>query len=101
MKSDVQKLEGLKRRLNIEIPHDVVHAALEKMYKEVQRVAKFKGFRPGKAPLNLVKTEYKAKVENDVVSQIVQDHYAKALDEHDLNPVNYPEIVLDGLKEGE
>lgn len=101
MKSEVQKLDGLKHRLNIEVPQDVVNAALEKMYKEVQRVAKFKGFRPGKAPLNLVKTEYKAKVESDVATQIVQDHYAKALDKHSLDPVNYPEIEFDGLTEGE
>jgi trigger factor len=101
MKSQVEKLDGLKHRLNIEIPPETVAAALEKMYKQVQRVAKFKGFRPGKAPISLVKTEYKAKVESDVASQIVQDHYAKALDEHALNPVNYPEIEFDGLKEGE
>jgi trigger factor len=101
MKSDVEKLEGLKRRLSVEIPSEVVSNALEKMYKDVQRVAKFKGFRPGKAPLNLVKAEYKAKVESDVATQIVQDHYGKALDEHSLDPVNYPEIEFDGLKEGE
>lgn len=101
MKSDVQKLEGLKRKLNIEVPHDVINAALDKMYKEVQRVAKFKGFRPGKAPLNLVKTEYKSKVESDVAAQIVQEHYEKALDEHELFPVGYPEIDLDPLTEGQ
>lgn len=101
MKSEVQKLEGLKRRLNVEIPPDVVNAALDKMYKEVQRVAKFKGFRPGKAPMNIIRTEYKAKVETDVATQIVQEHYEKALDQHELFPVNYPEIDLDPLKEGE
>src|ERR1700733_9242024 len=101
MKTHVEKLNGLARRLSVEVPQEVVNLALEKMYKQVQRVAKFKGFRPGKAPINLVKTEYKAKVESDVASQIVQDHYAKALDEHDLSPVNYPEIEFDGLKEGE
>src|ERR1700678_3682439 len=99
MKSQLENLGGLKRKLSVEVPHDVVNTALEKMYKEVQRVAKFKGFRPGKAPLNLVKTEYKAKVESDVATQIVQDHYAKALDEHSLDPVNYPEIEFDGLTE--
>jgi trigger factor len=101
MKSNVEKLDGLKHRLHVEVPQDVVNAALEKMYKEVQRVAKFKGFRPGKAPIKLVKTEYKNKVESDVATQIVQDHYAKALDEHSLDPVNYPEIEFDGLTEGQ
>jgi trigger factor len=101
MKSEVQKLSGLSRRLNVEVPPEVVNLALEKQYKEVQRVAKFKGFREGKAPMSLVKTEYRSKVENDVATQIIQDHYGKALDQHELDPVNYPEIEFQGLKEGE
>lgn len=101
MKSDVQKLQGLSRRLNVEIPPEVVKQALDKMYKEVQRVAKFKGFRPGKAPLELVKAEYRSKVESDVATQIIQEHYGKALDQHELDPVNFPEIEFEGLKENE
>ncbi len=100
MKSDVQKLKGLMRRVDVEIPQETVKAALDKMYKEVQRVAKFKGFRPGKAPIDMVRLEYRAKIENDVASQIIQDHYGKALDEHDLTPVNYPKIDFEGFTEG-
>jgi trigger factor len=100
MKSDVEKLQGLSRRLKIEVPPEIVSAALEKMYQDVQRNAKFKGFRPGKAPITMVKQEYRAKVENDVAAQLIQEHYAKALDQHDLDPVNYPEIELEGLQEG-
>src|SRR5437870_1371826 len=101
MKSEVQKLKGLGRRLNVEVSPEVVKAAMDKMYREVQRVANFKGFRPGKAPLDMVKNEYKSKVENDVVTQIIQDHYGKALDEHSLDPVNFPEIEFTGLIENE
>jgi trigger factor len=101
MKSHLEKLSGLKRKLNVEVPPEVVTAALEKMYKEVQRVAKFKGFRPGKAPMSLVKTEYKAKVESDVATKIIQENYSKALDEHTLDPINYPDIEFDSLNEGE
>ncbi|MDZ4676272.1 MAG: trigger factor [Oligoflexia bacterium] len=101
MKSEVQKLSGLSRRLSVEVPLEVVTKAFEKQYQEVQRAASFKGFRPGKAPMSLVKAEYRSKVENDVVSQIIQDHYGKALDQHELDPVNRPEIEFQGFKEGE
>src|ERR1700683_3558463 len=98
MKSQVEKLDGLKHRLNVEVPPETVTAALDKMYKDVQRVAKFKGFRPGKAPMNLVRSTYKDKVENDVATQIIQEHYEKAIDEHSLQPVNYPQIELDAVE---
>ena len=101
MKTEIQKLAGLTRKLNVEVPPDVVRAALEKMYRDVQRVAKFKGFRPGKAPLNMVKSEYKSRVESDVTTKIIEDHYSKAVSEHSLQPVNFPEIEFDGLKDGE
>ena len=101
MKSDVQKLAGLTRKLNVEVPPEVVSSALGKMYKDVQRVAKFKGFRPGKAPIDMVKSEYRSKVESDVATRIIEEHYGKALTEHSLQPVNMPEIEFDGLKEGE
>lgn len=101
MKAELQKLDGLGRRLQIEVPADVVNAALEKMYQQVQRQAKFKGFREGKAPMNMVKTEYKGRVEGDVAEQIIREHYDKALNEHQLEPVNFPAIQFDGFKENE
>jgi trigger factor len=101
MKSEIEKLTGLTRKLNIEIAPETVKAALDKMYRDVQRVAKFKGFRPGKAPIDMVKTQYKSKVESDVATRIIEDHYGKAIEEHSLQPVNYPEIEFDGLSEGQ
>jgi trigger factor len=99
MKSDVQKLTGLSRKLNVEVAPETVKIALDKMYRDVQRVANFKGFRPGKAPLDMVKTQYKSKVESDVATRIIEDYYGKAVEEHSLQPVNFPEIEFDGLAE--
>ncbi len=101
MKSDIQKLEGLSRKLQVEVPADIVNAALDKMYKEVQRKAKFAGFRPGKAPIEKVKSQYKTDVEYDVVDRIVREHYTKALDEHDIYPVSMPAIDFEPLKANE
>ncbi|MCC6278749.1 MAG: trigger factor [Oligoflexia bacterium] len=101
MKSEVTKLDGLKRRLQVEVPPEVVSMALENQYKQVQQVAALKGFRKGKVPLAMVKTEYRSRVEQEVVSQLIQDHYGKALDQHALDPVNFPEIQFESFQEGQ
>ena len=101
MKSEVEVLAGLSRRLRVEVPREIVEAELARAYREVQKEAKFQGFRPGKAPMHMVKAEYQSRIEKDVATRIIQDHYGKAIDEHSLNPVNYPEIEFEGFREGE
>ncbi|MBK9293451.1 MAG: trigger factor [Oligoflexia bacterium] len=101
MKAELKKLDGLSRRLQIEVPSATVNAALERMYQQVQRKAKFKGFREGKAPMSMVKTEYKSRVELDVAEEIIREYYDKALTEHSLEPINFPAIEFDGFKENE
>jgi len=48
MKVAVKKVDALKRELNFEVPKDRVTQVLEEVYSELGRVAKIKGFRPGK-----------------------------------------------------
>lgn len=101
MKAELTKLEGLTRKLNVEVPLETVTSALEQNYKAVQKVAQFKGFRQGKAPMDMVRAQYKGQVESDVVNRLIQDHYGKALDEHSLIPVSLPEIDFENFREGE
>lgn len=100
MKVDIEKLSNLERKMNVEIPADIVVAELEKYYKEVQKTANIQGFRPGKAPMNMIRKMYKDRVEKDVAGQLIRDHYVKALDAHNLDPVSYPTIDYDTLTEG-
>ena len=50
MKSTVESLEGLERKLNIEVPQESVQNEFELAYKNIQRQASIPGFRKGKAP---------------------------------------------------
>lgn len=101
MKSEVQNLEGLTRRLSVEVPSDAVTDAMEKMYRDIQKVAKLKGFRPGKVPMATIKTKYQAQVESDASRDVIMEFYQRALAEHELVPVNYPQFDFDGVKDGE
>lgn len=100
MKSTVEKVSQLQRRLNIEVPAAAVSSAFETMLKGIQKQANIKGFRQGKAPLATIKSVYGDRVKQDVVQDLVQKHYFEALKEHDLDPISYPEFEFDQPSEG-
>jgi len=95
MKSNLEKVSSLERRLNIEIPAADVGAAFGRVFKQVQKQAHLKGFRPGKAPLPQIKSVYGDRVQQDVVQELIQKHYYEALKEHAVEPISYPEFEFD------
>lgn len=100
MKSTVEKVSSLQRRLNIEVPATAVNTVFEQMFKGVQKQATIKGFRQGKAPLATIKSVYGDRIKQDVVQELVQKHYFQALQEHQLDPISYPEFEFDQPNEG-
>ena len=100
MKSTVEKVSQLQRRLNIEVPAQTVSTTFEQMLKGIQKQASIKGFRQGKAPLATIKNVYGDRVKQDVVQELVQKHYQDALKQHGLDPISYPEFEFDQPAEG-
>lgn len=99
MKSQVDKLNGLSRKLNVEIPAEKVQQAFDKVYKAIQKKANIKGFRQGKAPLATIKSIYSQQVKSDVVNELVNEAYSAALEEHKMDPVGYPKISFNQIEE--
>jgi trigger factor len=99
MKSTVDKLEGLSRKINVQIPAEKVQQAFDKVYKAIQKKANIKGFRQGKAPIATIKSVYADQVKNDVMNDLINDAYQSALDEHRLEPVGYPKISFEPIME--
>ncbi len=100
MKSSVEKVSSLQRRLNIEVPAQAVSTAFDQMLKGIQKQAAIKGFRQGKAPIATIKSMYGDRVKQDVVQDLIQKHYFEALREHKLDPISYPEFEFDQPSEG-
>lgn len=99
MKSTVEELAGLSRKINVEVPTEKVQQAFERVYKAIQRKATIKGFRQGKAPLNTIRATYGDQVKSDVVNELINEAYSSALEEHKLEPIGYPKIAFDNLEE--
>jgi trigger factor len=99
MRSSLENVSQLERKLNIEVPASEVQQAFEDALKGIQKHVAVKGFRKGKAPLNTVKSVYGDRVKQDVIQDIIQSKYADALKEHSLDPIGFPTIEFDPLEE--
>jgi trigger factor len=95
MKSEVQKTSSLGRKVNIHVPAAVVKTVFDRIFQSIQKDAEIKGFRKGKAPIATIKSMYGERVKQDVVQELIQMHYPKALSEHKLEPMGYPEFDFD------
>lgn len=99
MKSNVEKVTSLQRKLSVAVPVGDIQTSFEKVYRDIQQEVTIKGFRKGKAPLNTIKSLYQTRVKQDVIQDLIQKHYAMALLEHKLQPLSYPEFEFDDLAE--
>jgi trigger factor len=90
-----------KREVELEIPADNVQKATEKVARDIARVARIPGFRPGKAPVTLIRRRFAEDIKGEVVQSLVPEFLEKALDEKKLVPVTRPEVDKVEFKEGE
>ena len=95
MKSAVENVSALERKLNVSIPATRVEETFERIYKNIQKNAHLKGFRPGKAPMNVVKSTYQARAIQDAVQDLVSKAWSEALRQHQLQPINEPEFEFE------
>jgi trigger factor len=88
----VESTEGLERRMKVEVPAERVESEIDKRLKEMSGRAKIKGFRPGKAPLKVLRQQFGAQVREDVLSEFVRSSWVEAITEQKLRPVGNPRI---------
>jgi trigger factor len=93
VKVEVKEVEQLVRELSVEIPADVVNGEMEKAFADLRRNATVKGFRKGKAPINLVKSIYGDEVKSDVADELIRSSYPKAIQEKKLDIASRPEVT--------
>ena len=90
-----------RRELDLEIPAEEVAKATERVAKELARVARVPGFRPGKAPISLIKRRFADDIKGEVLQTLVPERVEKAVAEQKLTPVSRPEVEKLDYAEGQ
>ncbi len=98
MKLEMTELGPVKRALKIEVPEDAVKSEFQKVYAELKKQVRIPGFRPGKAPLELLQKRYAQLVGKDVIQRLVPDYYQRAVKESGVVPVVVDIPPLDRMK---
>jgi trigger factor len=94
MKSTVEQLNPVQYRVNVEIEPAEVNQAFETAYKNLQRKARIQGFRPGKAPLGVIRKLYGGQVSGEVNEKLINLHLFSALNEKEIRPIASPMVEL-------
>ena len=100
MQVHVEDISSVQKKITIEIPVEQVNEEIDKAYSAIQKKAKLQGFRPGKAPMQLIKRTYSDAMRDDVMRRLYQQTLYKAMDEHKVEPLDPPTIESDILEPG-
>jgi trigger factor len=92
MQVSVESVGSLERRMEVSVPKEQIEQAIDERLRQVGRTARLKGFRPGKAPPKVIKQQFGAQVRQEVLGDLVQSTFARAVTEQKLLPAAGPRI---------
>jgi len=95
MNVNIESPSPLRRRMTIELEPVEINRELERAYNQLRRTVQLKGFRPGRAPRNLLERFFGDQVRGDVIQKLQKEYTAKALEENALTPIVEPEVVTE------
>jgi trigger factor len=81
-----------RRELELEIPAEDVQKAVERVAREFARVARVPGFRPGKAPVTLIRRRFAEDIKSEVLQSLLPEKIEQAVTEQKLTPVTRPKV---------
>ncbi len=96
MQVSVETTGPLERNVTIDVPEERISNEVEERLKSMTKTSRVQGFRPGKAPLRVIKQRYGAQVRQEVVERLVNTSFRDAAAKEDLKPVGSP--LIDSLK---
>jgi trigger factor len=96
MKIEVTDLSPIKKTLTVEVGADEVVKETDAVLRRYASQARIPGFRPGKAPAEIVRKRFAKEIEEDVKERLIGRLWRDATRERGLSPLGDP--VLDELK---
>ncbi len=94
-------ISNIEKELHVTLSQEELQPHFEKAYKREQAKIEIKGFRKGKAPLEMVKRIYGESIQYDALDDIANDVFKQILTERNINPLGEPSMTDVKFKHGE
>jgi trigger factor len=101
MQVSVESVGKLERRMQVQVPAERVSEEIASRLKNLSRTARLKGFRPGKAPLKVIRQQFGQQVHREVIGELMQSSFAEAVSQKQLSPAGSPRIEPKSVDEGQ
>ncbi len=102
MERKINKLANCHVEIVVNVDKDLWKKAQEKAFNNLAKNVSIPGFRPGKAPMHLIKGHVdQGKVFNDAVNGVLNPVYEDILKNEDIQPVTRPAFDVTKLSEDE
>ncbi len=101
MKITAKNLSKTRKQIDIEVTKGSLEEIRNKIVQAVAKEAKISGFRPGKAPLDLVEKTYAKTIEEKLLEEAVPAFYSEAVKKENFTPAGMPEITRVQLTQGQ
>ncbi len=92
MQVSIETLDGLERRMTVQVPSETVTQAVEKKLNDLRKTIKIDGFRPGKVPLKVVQQKFGGHIRQEVISDVIESSYHQAITQENVRPAGMPNI---------
>jgi len=101
MQVSVESTGKLERRMQVQVPAERVSQEIAARLKNISRTARLNGFRPGKAPLKVIRQQFGSQIHREVIGELLQSSYAEAVTQNQLAPAGSPRIEPQSMDEGQ
>ncbi|MDC0477252.1 trigger factor [Pelagibacteraceae bacterium] len=100
MKVEVKLKKGLRTILSVKVDKKIIQKKMDEKLIDLQKEVSLKGFRPGKVPSTVIKSQFGKSIYGEVVDKILRDTSSKAIEEQKLKVAGQPKIDLKQFGEG-
>lgn len=91
----------LSHALTVTIPAAAFTGKINTKLADIQKQAKLPGFRPGQAPINLIKSKYENAVKGEALDELVQEYVEKTFADKKIKPALRPKVELGKFEDGQ
>ncbi len=86
--------------MQVQVPAERIAQEMASRLKHLARTARLNGFRPGKAPLTVIRQQFGPQVHREVIGELMQSSFSEAVTQNQLAPAGNPRIEPQSMSEG-
>jgi trigger factor len=82
-----------KRSLEFEIPVEQVEKTQDRVTESLKGRVRLPGFRPGKAPVSLIRSRFQSEIRSEVIESLVPQVFRERVQKEDIKVIGTPDIT--------